>query len=656
MKMSKGMSRSGTRKSVLRITADLWAMGAHPVLDFVCGVAHKCTIGPNLICRKPVGQARDRDSTDQFSVGPQYWGRDTRNVGIAFPLADVDAITQDLDRTFASRIGKGLKDVSRGTHPKRNDLSLFDMVARHPWRVYAIETNAVLPPQDIKRCALFCFCDNAVENGNDDFAQVKVLTKQGTQLPKRRTKSIVSIAVADQITEALERDVEPQDSRFGQASPVSKVLERERRCAVIKGIQHRERSFDGVYAGEAVVDAAFAAVRLYLFGSSFGHFTPFGQPERILALNGCGAISRCGKYATRTTILLAAIARLAGTIQVLNMFSVEAVPTCEERRSLMQFDDDVSTGRSGTFARFPFGKLSELDTDKLAIFGVSMMSASGRTHRKAGGLVALRQCSADYLSDFQQSPSRTVVDVDTGKKLQLRDSFGGIDLGNLAAPSTAEANILDQIALLIQSVLGARALPVLLGGDINCVHGLLDGFWAAQREPSLLLLSNRLFVSRWNRASIGGDNTKSEVSEKKPRPVSCQVGINGFQSPDAWSYSCHSGGAKIVTADVIHDSGWQSAIEQIDTFIGAQDEVICVIDAAVLDTGYAAGTPDLNVGGLTPRQLVSICSAIEVSGKLSGIALLNVVPELDARGHTEQAITDSAFALFDGLMVEEIIP
>ena len=32
------------------------------------------------------------------------------------------------------------------------------------------------------------------------------------------------------------------------------------------------------------------------------------------------------------------------------------------------------------------------------------------------------------------------------------------------------------------------------------------------------------------------------------------------------------------------------------------------------------------------------------------------VPELDARGHTEQAITDGAFALLDDLMVEEIRP
>ena len=136
----------------------------------------------------------------------------------------------------------------------------------------------------------------------------------------------------------------------------------------------------------------------------------------------------------------------------------------------MQFDDDVSAGRGGTFARFPFGKLSDLDTGKLAIFGVSMKSASGRAHQKADGLVALRQCSSDYSSDFLHSPSRTVFDVETGKKLHLRDSFGGIDLGNLAAPGTADADICEQIALLTRSVLDARALPVLLGGDVNCVQ------------------------------------------------------------------------------------------------------------------------------------------------------------------------------------------
>ena len=320
----------------------------------------------------------------------------------------------------------------------------------------------------------------------------------------------------------------------------------------------------------------------------------------------------------------------------------------------MNSGNDASTGRDGTFARFPFGKLSDLDAGMLAIFGVSMNATYGREHAAVAGPQALRQCSVDYLSDFLQSPSRTVVDIDTGKTLRLRDGFAGIDVGNLDAGGIADADMANQIASLAQSVAAARAIPVLLGGNVNCLLGLIEGFWAARRKPALLLLTNRLFMAGGSRNFIRASDNQTEASNRLAELETCQVGINGLQSAGAWARIHQANGAKIVTADTIHDGGWSSAVEQVGTFIDTQDEVICAIDAAVLDTGYAAGTADLNVGGLTPQQLVSMSTALDVTGKLAGMALLNIAPEFDARGHTEQAVTDSAFALLDGLMVEEI--
>ncbi len=322
----------------------------------------------------------------------------------------------------------------------------------------------------------------------------------------------------------------------------------------------------------------------------------------------------------------------------------------------MNSGNSASTGRDGTFARFPFGKLSDLDAGMLAIFGVLMNSTYGRGHEAVAGPNALRQCSAEYLADFLQSPSRTVFDIDTGKTLRLRDNVGGIDLGNLAAGSISDNDMVNQIASLAQAVLAARAVPVLLGGTVNCLLGLIEGFWAAQRKPGLLILTNRLFTTEGSRNFIREGEIHTEGSNKVSELETCQVGINGLQSADAWACVRQASGARIITADAIHDGGWSLAIEEVGAFIDAQDEVICAIDAAVLDTGYAAGTADLNVGGLTPQQLVSISTEFDVASKLAGMALLNVAPELDARGHTEQAVTESAFALLDGLMVEEIRP
>ena len=91
-----------------------------------------------------------------------------------------------------------------------------------------------------------------------------------------------------------------------------------------------------------------------------------------------------------------------------------------------------------------------------------------------------------------------------------------------------------------------------------------------------------------------------------------------------------------------------------ETCVVKNNQILCAIDAGVLDTGFAAGTPGLNVGGLTPLQLTEILSKANIASKLVGICVSNVAPLLDARGHSQYATAEALLAILGERLFEEI--
>ena len=80
----------------------------------------------------------------------------------------------------------------------------------------------------------------------------------------------------------------------------------------------------------------------------------------------------------------------------------------------------------------------------------------------------------------------------------------------------------------------------------------------------------------------------------------------------------------VISAEDIHEQGVEVALNAIQQFSLQNNQILCVIDAGVLDTGYAAGTPELNVGGLTPLQLIDILSKANLASFNSISALFTL--------------------------------
>jgi len=314
---------------------------------------------------------------------------------------------------------------------------------------------------------------------------------------------------------------------------------------------------------------------------------------------------------------------------------------------------DEATTTSVTFAAFPERSLEEVSSDSIVVFGVPANSTLPRQAGCAGGPRAIRQATMSALASYFNSPSNTVVSLDTGKATRMRSDVNGVDLGDLADCTELSAETLQRIAHLTTAVVGEGGLPVLLGGDGRALNGLIDGLQSAAAPLGLLIISNRLdlpsardlprvAVSALLSADVGSKNCSLLV-----------VGANGLQ-PHSNLTSMQRLNGSFVAAEEIHERGTQVALDAIQQFANENDRIVCVIDAEVLDTGYAAGTPGLNVGGLTPSQLVEILSESSLVPQLAGICVSNVAPSLDARGHSQYAAAEALLAVLDERLFKEV--
>lgn len=287
----------------------------------------------------------------------------------------------------------------------------------------------------------------------------------------------------------------------------------------------------------------------------------------------------------------------------------------------------------------------------IVAFGAPLQSASPRRAGAEDGPAAVRESSCNLLQAYLASPSHTAVDFEAGTAWRLRESETISDLGDLDCGGQIVAGDIARIAQVTTRIVTAGGLPVLLGGDHRVFEGLVAGL--GERQPAMLVISDKLTLP----ATIDGAAlpiaalASATARDEGTCPVLC-VGINGLQPGHAWDALEHIGG-RIVSADELHDSPRQ-AFTTIQSFLEEHAELICCIDLEVVDAGHAAGTPAINVGGLTPEQLTDLLASMDISDKLAGLALTNVAPRRDVRGLSELAAAESLLASVRRRMFDEV--
>ncbi len=287
------------------------------------------------------------------------------------------------------------------------------------------------------------------------------------------------------------------------------------------------------------------------------------------------------------------------------------------------------------FANAEFGTLDDFSPKAIVILGVPVDSPAPQRPGTAAGPLGLREASHAVLQPYLSSPSQTVTDIETDRRTRLRGDSVLLDIGDLVACNPWSPTVSQTVAALVGEIVAHRAIPLLLGGDGRVAGALLDGLFTEGQPPACLVLSNKLMPA--------ASTSKAPLF----------VGANGLQPATLWN-ACRDAGGTILSAEDIHANGIEAAIDSIAAYVRANERLACCLDLEILDAGHAAGTPGINVGGLTPEQLMAILSGVPLAEKLAGIAVVNVAPALDPRGLTEFAAAEALLALLGTRLFERV--
>ena len=175
----------------------------------------------------------------------------------------------------------------------------------------------------------------------------------------------------------------------------------------------------------------------------------------------------------------------------------------------------------------------------------------------------------------------------------------GADLGN-TAPQTDWANTLAHVSSLARA---REGIPVVLGGGPAVADAALS-LWG---DHPVIAATPRLCAS------------------VRARDV-LWLGLHGPQPATVWDDAVRAGQQRLTA-------------RQIEAGVQPDWPVLAAlwIDAAVFDTGHAAGADGLNPGGVAPEALVDLLATW--TGRATGIVLSGAAPARDPRGLTELALT-----------------
>jgi agmatinase len=257
--------------------------------------------------------------------------------------------------------------------------------------------------------------------------------------------------------------------------------------------------------------------------------------------------------------------------------------------------------------------------------------------------------------DFLVSPSRTVIDLDTGIARRLKNEVDGVDLGDIDLDTLPNDVALGAATAGVGAICARGGVPVLLGGDAGIAECLLLGACRSSRPVGAIVLSPSLVLPATVDAkgrAIG--ELIATAGRGSVYGLLC-IGTIGLQPKSAWDRLCEVGG-HVLAAELVHTVGIAAAAAQVRDFVAQYERIICVIDLEVIDAGHAAGTPGITVGGLTPEQLIDLVKEARFGTKLAGIAVTNVAPDLDRRGHTEQVAALALHAALGEFLEEEFRP
>lgn len=196
-----------------------------------------------------------------------------------------------------------------------------------------------------------------------------------------------------------------------------------------------------------------------------------------------------------------------------------------------------------------------------------------------------------------------------------------IDLGDLRVDASDAPSVVTHATA---DIAGRGGVPCLLAGGIReagaVIRGVANG--SAQQSGPVILVAP------------GFELTRHLHDAAVQHPL---LAIGSHDIVSASSYrSWKERGGDVMSAYAL-TTGGQDAVDAALAALGSRETpAIVVLDMDCVDTGYAGGTWCTNVGGMDPIEFSMVVERVGAWFRIAGVAVVNLAPERDPRGHSER--------------------
>ncbi len=288
----------------------------------------------------------------------------------------------------------------------------------------------------------------------------------------------------------------------------------------------------------------------------------------------------------------------------------------------------LHSGIQGTFMRLPF---VQANAEKLrsaeatvAFLGFpwdsTCISRTGTNY----GPKSLREVSYQ----FQFFNATTGVD--------LTEAYTMVDCGDVPVLPGNSGITMDRAQEMLDEILGAGAIPVLLGGDHSVTIAGVRSFKSRFKRPGLINIDTHLDTA----PELGGELIShccplSRAVDAGFDPQSMVIiGANGWLNPRSELDYALEKGITIISMDDVERMGVEAAARKAAEIASHHsDGLYLTIDIDALDAAFAPGCGVPTPGGLTSREMIRIVQEVSRSG-LGAIDIVEVSPAWDKDGIT----------------------
>ncbi|MEM2223757.1 MAG: agmatinase [Acidilobaceae archaeon] len=205
------------------------------------------------------------------------------------------------------------------------------------------------------------------------------------------------------------------------------------------------------------------------------------------------------------------------------------------------------------------------------------------------------------------------------------------DEGDLAVVHGDVQETLDRLSKVVAELLGEGKYPIVIGGEHTVTVGVLRGLKTMGLRPCIVIFDAH-FDLRYDYLGVRYSHacTFRRSLEILGDITLAYIGVRAYDKDEILLVRS-KGSISYITPRVLETIGISNVIASIRKALSNCDHIYVSIDMDVYDPSYAPGVGNPEPGGLSPREVLPMITAI-IDERLVGLDIVEVTPQYDING------------------------